>query len=188
MPDFQGFVWQGDAYEGLTCNALEWQVSNGGGSIIEADGTVSVNNEHAIAAFDRAKGWVGTISPEGVTDLSGRGRPRRLAGRQRRLHAQLAVRLLAWASRADSVIKDKFDVTLVPMGDGEGARNADTLGGWQMMVSKYSENQGGGGRVRQYMTSLECRSPARSSAASCRRSPTLYDDADVLEANPFFAS
>jgi trehalose/maltose transport system substrate-binding protein len=57
--EFWGFVWQGNAYEGLTCNALEWQVSNGGGNIIEADGTVSINNPNAIAAFERAKGWIG---------------------------------------------------------------------------------------------------------------------------------
>ncbi|MEZ4729369.1 MAG: extracellular solute-binding protein [Caldilineaceae bacterium] len=65
-PDFWGFVWQGNAYEGLTCDALEWQVSNGGGEIVEADGTISINNEYAAAAFDRAAGWVNTISPPGV--------------------------------------------------------------------------------------------------------------------------
>src|SRR5918997_2397800 len=66
-PDFYGFVWQGAAYEGLTCDALEWQGFNGGGVIVEEDLTVSVNNPQAIAAFERARGWVATISPEGVT-------------------------------------------------------------------------------------------------------------------------
>ena len=65
--DFWGYVWQGAAYEGLTCDALEWQVSWGGGEIVEADGTISINNPQAVAAFDMAASWVGTISPEGVT-------------------------------------------------------------------------------------------------------------------------
>ena len=65
-PDFWGFVWQGAAYEGLTCDALEWQVSYGGGEIVEPDGTISINNEQAALAFDTAAGWVGNISPPGV--------------------------------------------------------------------------------------------------------------------------
>src|ERR687887_21781 len=65
-PNFTGFVWQGKAYEGLTCNALEWIASAGGGGIIE-DGKVTLNNPRAIKALNRAKGWVGNISPAGVT-------------------------------------------------------------------------------------------------------------------------
>jgi trehalose/maltose transport system substrate-binding protein len=64
--DFWGFVWQGAPTEGLTCNALEWQASQGGGRIIEDDKTVSVNNPQAVQAWQRAARWVGSISPPGV--------------------------------------------------------------------------------------------------------------------------
>jgi trehalose/maltose transport system substrate-binding protein len=64
--DFWGYVWQGAAAESLTCNALEWQVAAGGGQIIENDGTISVNNPAAIQAWQRAKHWIGWISPPGV--------------------------------------------------------------------------------------------------------------------------
>ena len=40
----QGFVFQGKAYEGLTCDALEWSASFGGGSFVEPDGKISANN------------------------------------------------------------------------------------------------------------------------------------------------
>jgi len=52
--DFWGYVWQGAATEGLTCNALEWQVAEGGGHIIEEDETISVDNPAAIRAWQRA--------------------------------------------------------------------------------------------------------------------------------------
>jgi trehalose/maltose transport system substrate-binding protein len=64
--DFWGYVWQGDAAEALTCNALEWQAGTGGGRIIEQDRTISVNNPAAIRAWQRARRWIGWISPPGV--------------------------------------------------------------------------------------------------------------------------
>ena len=64
--DFWGYVWQGADGEALTCNALEWQVAAGGGRIIEEDRTISVNNPAAIWAWQRAKHWIGWISPPGV--------------------------------------------------------------------------------------------------------------------------
>jgi len=64
--DFWGYVWQGAAYEGLTCNALEWEQSYGGGGVIEADGSITVNNPRTIQAIKRARRWIGTISPPSV--------------------------------------------------------------------------------------------------------------------------
>jgi trehalose/maltose transport system substrate-binding protein len=64
--DFWGYVWQGAAGESLTCNALEWQVTEGGGRIIEHNRTISVNNPAAIRAWERAKHWIGSISPPSV--------------------------------------------------------------------------------------------------------------------------
>jgi trehalose/maltose transport system substrate-binding protein len=65
--DFWGWVWQGNAAESLTCNALEWQASEGGGRIIEPNRTISVNNPAAIGAWERARHWIGWISPPSVT-------------------------------------------------------------------------------------------------------------------------
>jgi trehalose/maltose transport system substrate-binding protein len=66
VKDFWGYVWQGGAGEALTCNALEWQAADGGGRVIEQDQTISVNNPAAIRAWQRAKHWIGWISPPSV--------------------------------------------------------------------------------------------------------------------------
>ena len=65
--EFWGYVWQGNVYEGLTVNALEWQASMGGDLIVDADGQLAVDNGAGAEALDRAAAWVGEISPPGVT-------------------------------------------------------------------------------------------------------------------------
>jgi len=64
--DFWGYVWQGAAAEALNCNAIEWQAAQGGGRIIESNRTVSVNNPAAVRSWQRAKRWIGWISPPSV--------------------------------------------------------------------------------------------------------------------------
>ena len=50
-PNFYGFVYQGNAYEGLTCDALEWLASSGGGHFIDG-GKVTINNPKAAAILN----------------------------------------------------------------------------------------------------------------------------------------
>jgi trehalose/maltose transport system substrate-binding protein len=185
-PDFQGFVWQGLAYEGLTCDALEWQYSNGGGRIIEPDGTVTVNNPQAIAAFERAAAWVGGISPQDVTTYK---EPESLNVFAPGNAAFMRNWPYAWAVTQDvaagSPLIGKVDVSPLPMGDGPDARHADCLGGWQMMISKYSKNQDAAIEYVKFMCSPEVQ---KSYAVERSHLPTIasvYDDPDVAAASEF---
>ncbi|MGZ4411365.1 MAG: extracellular solute-binding protein, partial [Gaiellaceae bacterium] len=65
-PNFSGFVFQGNAYEGLTCDALEWLASSGGGNFVE-NGKVTLDNANAVSTLNLVRGWIGNITPRGVT-------------------------------------------------------------------------------------------------------------------------
>ena len=118
-----GYVWQGRAYEGLTCNALEWIASHGGGRIVDEQGTVTVANAKAIAALDLAAKWVGTITPPGVLNYAeedARGV----------FQSGNAVFMRNWpyawalANAADSPVKGKVGVAVLPKGDDPDARGS----------------------------------------------------------------
>ncbi len=184
-PDFWGFVWQGNSYEGLTCDALEWIASNDGGSIISPDGAITIDNPRAVEAIQMAAGWVGSISPNGVTSF-GEEEARNM------WQAGNAAFMRNWpyayslGNAEDSAIAGLFDVSPLPAGaSGHGAA---TLGGWQLAVSRYSANPEVAADVALFMASYE-EQKARAVVGSLN--PTimaLYDDADVLAAVPFFGS
>ena len=182
-----GFVFQGNAYEGLTCDALEWVKSNGGGQIVEADGTISINNPQAAAAIDRAATWIGTISPEGnlaYQEEESRG--------VWQLGNSVFMRnwpyAYALANGDDSPIKGKFDVAPLPAGDGEGAGSAATLGGWNVAVSKYSPDPEEAIKLALFLSSPEVQKERAINQSNLPTIEALYDDADVLAASPFMAN
>jgi trehalose/maltose transport system substrate-binding protein len=185
LSDFWGYVWQGAAYEGLTCDALEWQYSWGGGRIVEPDGTVTINNPDAAAAFDMAASWVGNISPPGVTSY-------REEDARNVWQTGNAAFMRNWpyayslGNEEESVIAGNFGVVPLPMGEGEEARHADTLGGWQMAVSAYSDDQEA---AAQWAACMAGRDAQKIRATEGSYLPTigdLYEDEDVLAANSFF--
>jgi len=183
--DFWGYVWQGNSYEGLTCDALEWVVSNGGGSIVEPDGTISINNPKAAAALDRAAAWVGTISPEGVTGF-GEEDARNMFQAGNAMFMRNWPYAYSLGNSDESAVKGKFDV--VPLPAGDSGHGAAALGGWQLAVSKYSEHKEEAVDLLLYLTSYE---EQKRRAIVGSYNPTikaLYQDADVLEAAPFFGS
>ncbi len=185
--DMWGFVFQGNAYEGLTCNALEWVKSYGGGQIVEADGTISINNDQAAAALEEIKTFIGTISPQGnLSYMEEESRGVWQLGN--------AVFMRNWpyayalGQGDDSAVKDKFDVAPLPAGDGPDARSAATLGGWNYAVSKYSQHPEEAIQLALFLGSEEIQKERAINQSNLPTIEVLYDDPDVLAAAPFMAS
>jgi trehalose/maltose transport system substrate-binding protein len=182
-PDFWGYVWQGNAYEGLTCDALEWIYSNGGGRIVNEDKEVTINNEEAIEIVDTAAGWVGEISPPGVTALVEES-SRKMFEAGNAAFMRNWPYVYALASQEGKATAGKFDVAPLPAGDS--GNSAATLGGWNLAVSKYSNNPELAAELALFVTSQKIQ---KLRAVEGSFNPTikeLYEDQEVLKANPFF--
>ncbi|SFU78132.1 ABC transporter substrate-binding protein [Pseudoduganella namucuonensis] len=185
--DMHGFVFQGKAYEGLTCNALEWVASFGGGTIVEPDGRISINNAQAAKALDLAASWPGNIAPKNVVSF---------AEEEARGVFQNgnAVFMRNWsyawvlAQRADSKVKGRIGMTVLPAGDdaGKGGRGAATLGGWNLAVSRYSKNQAAAIDLVLYLTGKDAQKKRALLVGSLPTHPALYKDADILKSAPYY--
>jgi trehalose/maltose transport system substrate-binding protein len=172
--DFWGYVWQGAATEGLTCNALEWQVAEGGGRIIEDDQTVSVNNPAAIRAWQRAAGWIGRISPPGVlayreTDSLNVWESGNAA----------FMRRWEWGYRLThprkSPMRDKTGYTSMP-GGREG--QVGTLGGYGLAVSRTSTHPQEAIALIRFLVASE---KAQGSYNGTDTEPRLDDVPEILQ-------
>jgi trehalose/maltose transport system substrate-binding protein len=182
-PDFWGYVWQGAAYEGLTCDALEWQESFGGGRIIEADGAISVNNPGSVRALQKAASWVGTISPKGVLSYTE-------SDSMAVFRAGNAAFLRHWsgalaASRSgESPIRGRFDVTILPAGPhGRG----QAMGGFHLAVSRYSAHPRESAQLAVYLTGSRVQLRRAISSGYLPTIPRLYQDPDLLRILPIAA-
>ena len=182
--DFQGFVFQAKAYEGLTCDALEWVHSFGGGDIVDKAGNITINNPQAAKALDTAATWIGTIAPGGVLNY---GEEDARGVWQTGKAAFMRNWPYAWSlgQAADSPIKGKIGVAALPAGSGPGARKAATLGGWQLAVPKYSKNIDAAAALAIYLAGPEIQKKRAIGGSYNPTIPELYKDADILKASPF---
>lgn len=180
-----GYVFQGKAYEGLTCNALEWISSFGGGTIIDEAGRITVNNPRAIEAMTLAGQWVGDISPKGVLNYdeeAARGV----------FQTGQAVFMRNWpyafslAQSEDSPVRGKVGAMPLPSGGAEG-QSSGALGGWHLAVSRYSRNPKEAAELVAFLTSAPQQKKRAIKGSYNPTIPALYDDREMLAAHPFFA-
>ena len=179
---FTGFVFQGQEYEGLTCNALEW-IASSGGTIVE-DGQVKLNTPQAVDMLRRAQGWVGTIS-QGVTGF-------REEDSLNVFRQGNAAFMRNWpyayavANQDGSPVKGTFGVAPLPAAPGQAP--VGTVGGGQLGVSAYSANREAAIEFVRYMTSPEVQTWRAVHGSFVPTIRTVAEDPQVIGAMPFLKS
>jgi trehalose/maltose transport system substrate-binding protein len=183
-PNFGGFVFQGNAYEGLTCDALEWLASTGGGTIVE-NGKCTINNPQAVAILNTIKGWIGTVAPRGVTTYQEEEA-------RNAFQTGNAAFMRNWpyayslGNANDSPVKGKFDVAPLPAASGQ--QPVGCIGGWALAVSKYSKAQDAATEFVRYLSSPEVQTFRAVLGSFVPTIPSVAADPAVQAAEPFLAN
>ena len=181
--DFWGYVWQGAPSEALTCNALEWQVSEGGGTILDEQGRVTVTNPHTILAWERAARWVGSISPPGVIaykewDALNIWQAGKASFMRNWTGAYTAVHT------PNSPTRDRFDIAPLPRG---GAGIAATIGGNGYAISRHSRHPEQAAMLVRFLCNRDEQLRRSRTVAQPPTIAQVYNDPEALAVNPYYS-
>jgi trehalose/maltose transport system substrate-binding protein len=178
---FYGFVFQGNSYEGLTCNALEWIASAGGGHFID-NGKATINNSKAKTVLDAMRSQIGKVTPRGVTtyqeDQTEHAFDSGDAAFARNWPYQYGI-----GATAGSKVKGKFSVA--PLPHGAKGPSVATVGGWQLAVSKYSKHKDASIEFVRYMTTKAVEKFDAITNSNVPTIPSLAKDKQVVRTNPY---
>ena len=181
-----GIVYQGAAYEGLTCDYLELAFA-AGGKVLSDDGKKSeINSPENLKALQfMVDGIKSGAAPKAVTTYM---EPESLSAWETGKYAFMRNWPYAYAlSENDkgSKVSGKFKVAPFPSFEGGG--KAGILGGHNSVISIYSKNPGAALAVVDYNTSLENNVRNASKFSLAPVLAAAYDDAAVKKALPFSA-
>ena len=180
-----GIVYQGAAYEGLTCDYLEL-FFGAGGEVLSEDGKKSTfaDGDAAVKALTfMVDGVKDGSAPKAVTTYM---EPESLTAFQTGKPAYMRNWPYAYAlNQKAEKVKGHFDVGPQPV--FEGGEKAGILGGHNSVISAYSKNPGGALTIVDFIASPEIQ---KAYAAKFSLTPVrndVYDDPAVKKALPFAA-
>jgi multiple sugar transport system substrate-binding protein len=177
-----GIVFQGAAYEGLTCDWLELAFA-AGGEVLSKDGKkATIDSPQNVQATKlMADAIKQGAAPKAVATYM---EPESLAAWQTGKYAFMRNWPYAYGLSQDTAkLKGKFDVAPLPA--YEGAGRASILGGGNNVISRYSKNPGGALAVVDFLASQDWQTTLTAEFSQMSPFKATYDQPEVREAMPF---
>ena len=184
-PSLQGFNYQGAAIEGTNCTFLE-ALWTAGGDWQDTDGNITVDSPEGRQAL----AWYADTMASGITkpniaEVS-------TDNSRQEFQAGDVVFMLNWAYawsrfQTDEDSQVKGMVGIAPLPAFEGNESATCVGGWQWAINPYSEDKEVAFEVVRFFASPEFQRDLAIEGSRIPVRSALYEDAEVLAANPHFA-
>jgi multiple sugar transport system substrate-binding protein len=179
-----GIVYQGAAYEGLTCDYLEIAFA-AGGQVLSPDGKKSViNSPQNLKALQlMVDGIKGGSAPKAVTTyMEPETDQAWTSGRYG------FMRNWTYAYAADKANGSKaWPYEVAPLPSFEGGGKAGILGGHNSVISAYTKNPGLALKLADFYASPAFQKKALLKYSQAAVIPDVYHDADVQKAVPYAA-
>jgi multiple sugar transport system substrate-binding protein len=175
-------VFQGAAYEGLTCDWLEIAYA-AGGEVLSEDGKKAVidSPENVAATKLMADAVKNGAAPKAVSTYM---EPESLTAWQTGKPAMMRNWPYAYGLSQDTdKLKGKFDVA--PLPEFEGAGSAAILGGGNNVISVYTKNPGGALAVVDFLAQQEWQTQLTADFSQASPLKGTYDQPEVKKAIPF---
>jgi trehalose/maltose transport system substrate-binding protein len=178
---FYGYVFQGNSYEGLTCDALEWYQSAGAGGFVD-HGKVTIDNAKGAAILNLMASQIGKTTPRDVTTYQEGEAHTAFVGGNAAFMRNWPYAYSIGADPKESKVVGKFSVTVLPHA---GGKSAGTVGGWQLAVNKYSKHVDASIEFVRYMTSAPVERFNAITNTNVPTIPAVARDKAVVKANPY---
>jgi len=182
-----GYVWQGAQYEGLVCDFTE-VLYGYGGSVLDPNNpkSVTVNSSEGVAALTLMRSWVGGISPSAVTTYKEEDSRSSWQNGDSVFMRNWPYAYSLGNDPSTSKIAGKFEVHNMLYG-GNNTTGHSSLGGWQYGINAFSKNPDAAWKFVQHQLAEPAQKTIAIKLSLTATLKSLYTDADVLKANPFFA-
>ena len=182
-----GYVWQGAQYEGVVCDFVEVVYGYGGSILDPNDPTkVTTTSPQTVQGLTTMVNWVGGISPQAVTTYKEEDARTTFQNGDAAFMRNWPYAYAHGQNASESKIVGKFDVHTMLPGAGNTTGHS-ALGGWQLGINAFSANTDAAWQFVHYMLQEPAQKQAALKASLTVTLQSIYDDAQVLAANPFFA-
>jgi multiple sugar transport system substrate-binding protein len=185
-----GFVWEGDSYEGLTCNFAEYLADAGGSVTNSTYTTATLNTPAATKAITFMRSLITSgASPAAVSTFQ---EPQAMAvfgdGDAAFLRNwDYAYSAATTASSGGKLTASQVGVAPLPTFAGQSAPGYSNIGGWNMYINPHSKNVGADATFIEWLSSPAAQDILSQRYGFISTVTSVRDSAAVIASNPVFA-